>query len=294
MSVPEPHGTNRVGGLLLVAAAATVWSVGGLIVRSLEVTDSWTISFWRSVFALLVVTGFVLARERNRTVTAFRDVGWPGIVVGACFATASLAFVVALGLTSVANTLVILATTPFVAALLGRWFLGEMVRSQTWLAMAVSLAGIILMVRGSVGAGSLRGDLVAFLTPFAFATATVIIRKHREVSMTPAMAIGPFLGLAVSALLAGGFAVSGGDLVLLAVFGGIQLGTGMAIFAVGARMAPAAEVALVSLLETVLGPLWVWLFADESPSRSALIGGMLVLGALAGSAALDLGMRRRR
>ncbi len=286
--VPPRPGVN---GLLLVALAALFWSTGGAIVRSLSVTDPWTISFWRSLFAMLVLSGFVVTRQRARTVQAFRAVGWPGILVGGCFATASLLFVVAMSLTSVANTLVILATTPFFAALFSRLFLRERVSGLHWLAMAVAVAGVGYMVRGSVGSSSLLGDAVAFVMPVVFALATVILRRSHMVPMAPAMALGPLIGLAVSGLLAPSLVVSGSDLVLLAVFGAIQLGTGLAIFEVGARRAPAAEVALVSLLETVLGPLWVWWLAGERPTNAALVGGSVVVMAIAATASADIWRR---
>ncbi len=280
-----------VNGLLLVALAAGFWSTGGAIVRSLSVTDPWTISFWRSLFAMLVLAGFVVSRQRARTVQAFKDVGWSGFVVGCCFATASLLFVVAMSLTSVANTLVILATTPFFAALLAWVFLRERVSGLQWLAMSAAIGGVAFMVRGSLGSSSLRGDAIAFVIPVVFAIATVVLRRNRTVPMAPAMALGPLIGLVVSGLLAPSLVVSGPDLLLLAVFGAIQLGTGLAIFEVGARRAPAAEVALVSLLETVLGPLWVWWLAGERPTNAALVGGTVVVIAIAATATGDIWRR---
>jgi drug/metabolite transporter (DMT)-like permease len=286
---PPTEGVHHRGtGLLLVAVAATIWSTGGLIVRSLDVADSWTISFWRSLFASIFLTGYVVVQGRRSSLASLRQIGWPGVVVGACFATASLGFVLALGLTSVANTVIILASAPFVAALLAWLLLGESIGGRTWLAMLVTIVGLGVMVQGSAGRRSLAGDLIALAIPAAFALATVIIRRQRHVRMSPAMLVGTLIGLSVSALFAGDLAVSGHDLLLLVVFGAFQLGTGMAIYVVGARMAPSAEVTLVSLLETVLGPLWVWLFADEQPGRSAMIGGSLVLVALVTNAAFDL------
>lgn len=279
---------GRAGGLMLVAVAAAFWSIGGLVSRLLEVQDIWTINFWRSLFALLVLVGYVIARERSRTVMAFRDVGWAGVGVGACFATASLTFVMALSLTSVANLLVILATAPLMAALFGRWFLDEAVQPRTWLAMAASLVGVTVMVGASVGETTVRGDLVALIVPIVFAIGTVIIRRNRHVEMMPAMALGPLIGVVVAFTLASGLRVTPGDLGLLALFGGVQLGTGMAIYSVGARLAPAAEVHLISLLETVLGPLWVWLGVGERPTSAALVGGAVVMSALAFNAGLDL------
>lgn len=211
-------------------------------------------------------------------------------MVGVCLAAASLGFVLALGLTSVANTVIILASAPLIAAVLAWLLLGERINVRTGLAMLLSMVGVGVMVRGSAVGGSVLGDLIALGIAGAFALATVIIRRQRHIRMTPAMLVGTLIGLSLSGVLASDLKVSGRDLGLLAVFGCFQLGTGWALFAVGARMAPAAEVTMVSLLEAVLGPLWVWLFVNEDPGGSALLGGALVLFALVFNA--GLGLRR--
>jgi drug/metabolite transporter (DMT)-like permease len=274
--------------LLLVAAAAVCWSSGGLIVRLLDTTDPWTTIFWRSVFACLFLVGYVAAREGNQTLAAFRSVGRAGLLLSTCFALASICFVIALGLTSVATTLVILSTSPLLAALLSRLLLGEEIRARTWVAMLVATAGVSIMVGDSIGKTSLRGNLIAFVVPLAFAVGTVIIRRERHLQMTPALAISPLIAVLVAAPLATSLRVGALDFVLLAFFGCVQLGTGMAIFAAGARLAPPAKVALVSNLETVLGPIWVWFFAAEVPGVAAIAGGLIVLLALATHTAIDL------
>lgn len=287
-------------GLLLVAAAAIVWSSGGLIVRLLGPLDVWTVVFWRSLFAFLFLLLFILLRDRGRAPAAFRSMGRPGLVVAACFATASIALVVALKLTSVANTLIILSTAPLIAALLGRVVLGEGVKRRSWIAMASALAGVAIMVSGSArdatAGASLAGDLVASTIAIALAVAIVTIRKHRSVRMTPATCLGALIDAVIALTLAVTLevplAIEAGAFGLLVLFGAGQLGLGLALFTTGARLAPAAQVAFVSLLEPILGPLWVWIFLAEQLSASALLGGGIVLTALLVHTALDL--RRAR
>lgn len=275
---------RRGRGLLLVGLSAVVWSTGGLIVRSLDTDDAWATIFYRSLFASLFLVAFVVLRERRGAVRSFASMGAAGVLVGACFATASISFVVALGLTSVANTLVMLSTTPLLAAVLGRVLLGETVAPRTWAAAGATVVGVGIMVSGSSGGGSVAGDLVAMLIPVAMATATVTIRRHHEVVMVPAMAVGTVIALVVSVPFVASWSVGVHDLGLLAVFGGVQLGVGLVLFAVGARMAPAADVSLVALLEVVLGPLWVWIAVGEDPGRAALVGGAVVVAAVASTA----------
>jgi drug/metabolite transporter (DMT)-like permease len=278
-------------GLLLVAIAATIWSTGGVIVRSLDTDDPWLTIAYRSIFASLFLVGFVAARERRRSVRSFTSMGAPGLVVGACVAIASVALVVALRYTSVANTLVVISTAPLVAAVLARIVLGDPIRPRTWVATSATLVGALIMVGGSVGEGSVGGDAIAALIPVALAVATVTIRRHEQVVMVPAMAAGTVMALLVAIPFVGSWDVSQHDLALLVVFGAGQLGAGLALFAIGARHAPPADVALVSLLEPVLGPVWVWWIIGEAPTPATLVGGTIVLVAMATHTALDL--RRR-
>jgi drug/metabolite transporter (DMT)-like permease len=283
--------STHARGLALVAAAAVVWSTGGLIVRSLDVDDEWTIIAYRSLFATLFLAGAVVVRERRGAARAVRRMGAAGLLVGACFTVASIAFVVALGRTSVANTLVIVSTAPLAAAILGRIVLRDPVRPRTWAATAATLVGVIVLASGSSGATSRAGDAIAMLIPVALATATVTIRRHEAIDMIPAMGVGTALAFAVAAPLAGSWSVAPDDLALLVVFGALQLGGGLALYAVGARLAPPADVALVALVEPVLAPLWVWAFAGESPGGAAVVGGAVVLGAMAVHTVLDLRSR---
>lgn len=279
-------------GLALVAVAALLWSTGGLVVRSLGDVGTWTTVAHRSLWASAFLIAFVVLRDRREALRSFTSMGAAGLVVAVCFAVASVALVVALGMTSVANTLVAISTAPLLAAVLGRIVLGEPVAGRTWVAAAVTVVGVVIMVSGSTAAEASRaGDAVAFLIPVALATATVTIRRHQRVLMVPAMAVGTSLAAIVSLPLAGSLAVDSSDAMLLAFFGAGQLGLGLALFGIGARWAPPADVTLVSLLEPVLGPVWVWVILDEHPGGAALVGGSLVLGALAVHTVADL--RRR-
>jgi drug/metabolite transporter (DMT)-like permease len=274
-------------GLLLVAAAAVLWSTGGLFVRWLDGVDVWALVFWRSAFAAVFLTGFIVWRDGRRAAAVFGAMGWPGLLVAVCFAGASTAFVVAVQLTTVANVLVVLATAPLLAALLGRVVLGEPVRPRTWAAMLAALAGVALMVSDSIGRGALAGDAIAFITAIGLAVATVTIRRHRDVRMTPATALGTAIAAVATAPLAGTLAVAAPDFALLAGFGTLQYGLGLALFATGARLAPAAQVALLGLIEPILGPLWAWLVLGEHPGAMALAGGAVVLGALVANTMLE-------
>ena len=279
-------------GLLLVAASAILWSSGGLIVRLLDNTDVWTVVFWRSAFAFVFLLVFIALRDKAQTFLLFRRMGAPGLIVAACFTVASMGLVIALSLTTVANTLILMSTAPFFAALLGRVLLGERVSRRSWLTMLAALFGVVIMVSDSLADGSIAGDLVALLIAASFSIAVVTIRRHHQVRMAPATCLATMLATLISFSLAASLSVSTHDFGLLAFFGAGQLGLGLALFTTGARLAPAAQVALISLLEPILGPVWVLLVLGEHPGWAALLGGAIVLLALLIHTALDL--RRAR
>ncbi len=274
------HDSQR--GILLVAGSAIVWSFGGTISRYLEVTDSWTVVFWRSIFAALFLLCFMLWRDGPRgTLALFKNMGEPGLGVALCFAIASTSFVIALAYTTVANILLMQAGVPLIAALITWILFHEKISASTWAAIAAVIAGVAIMVSDSFsGKVSPIGDGLALLISVAFAIATVITRRHAHVRMSPAVCLGVTIAAIVSGSLASGYFVTAADFAWLFAFGAINLGLGLAMFVTGARLIPAALAALVGTLEPVLGPVWVWLVHDEVPSSRTLLGGSVVFAAL--------------
>ena len=269
-------------GFLLVFLSALFWSFGGAIARFIETPDSWAVIFWRSFWAAAFLIGFMLVRDGGRgTLKLFRDMGLPGIAVALCFATASSSFVVALAYTTVANILLMQAGVPLIAALLAFLLFREKVSPATWVAIAAVIGGVAIMVSESFdGRVSPVGDGLALLIAVAFSIATVITRRFAHVRMTPATCLGTMIAASFAATQAGSVAVSGVDMAWLLVFGALNLGLGLACFATGARLIPAAFAALLGTFETLLGPVWVWLIHGEVPSARTIIGGAVIFAAL--------------
>jgi drug/metabolite transporter (DMT)-like permease len=268
-------------GKLAVALAAVVWSTAGVLQRQLSSVSVVTQVGGRALFAAIAVAAYVGVVERGRVVEAYRSIGGAGVGFAACVAVASGAFIVALNHASVAQVLFIQAIAPVLAALLGLVLLGERVSARTTIAMTVALLGVGVMV-GSPGGGSALGDGLSLTLAFGFAGAIVIARHRREVSMAPAVVLAQLMLLigAAPIALAGGVTVSAPDVFWLAVFGAGQIGLGLILLTVGARLIPAAQVALISLLEVVLGPLWVWLAIGERPDVATVAGGAIVAAAV--------------
>jgi drug/metabolite transporter (DMT)-like permease len=287
-AIEAASGNLRLRGSLMVAAAAICWSIGGLLQRVIS-ADAWTTIFWRSVFAALFLFAYIFWRERGRTLALFKEAGWAALAVGVCFAVASTMYVLSLSLTQVANTLIILSTSPFMAALLGWIVLGEAVRARTWVAMASAFAGIAVMVVSKAASGNILGDLLAFGPPLVVAIATVLIRRGRKVRMLPAAVFAAVVAMLFTLPFARPMAILpfDYDLPLLVLYGVGQLAVGMILFLNGARWIPAAEASLLALLEVILAPFWVWLVLHEVPEEAALWGGGIVLAALVLHALLD-------
>jgi drug/metabolite transporter (DMT)-like permease len=276
-------------GVLLVIGATLAWSIGGTIDRFIEADDAWTIVFWRSVFAGLFILGFMVARDgvsgARSLIVASR---WPTFIVGACYAISTVCFVLALSVTSVAKILLIQSSVPIIAAGISWVLLREKVPLHTMLAIMAVVAGISVIVSGSLGEGtSLVGDALSLAIAISFSLSVVITRKHPEIRMTPAVLLGVGIAGAIAAAMSSGLAVSASDMGFLVLFGMVNLGLGLALFVTGARLIPSVLSALLSVIEPILGPIWVWLVHAEEPGTRTLIGGSVVLAALVFNIAMD-------
>ena len=265
-------------GQIYVALAAVAWSTAGVLQRQLTL-DTPTQVMGRAAFAAAALLAYVAVVDRGRVLEAFRAVGIAGAAVALCVATASASFIAALNHASVARVLFILAVAPVIAALLARVTLGEPISRRTVAAMALALGGVALML-GAPGEGDVAGDGLAFLAALAFAVMVVITRWRHDVSMAPATCLSQALLVVLFLPFADLGTISGDDIGWLAALGIGQIGIGFALLTVGARLIPAVQVGLITLLEVVLGPLWVWLAVDEVPSTLTFVGGVIVIIAI--------------
>ncbi|HXF45480.1 MAG TPA: DMT family transporter [Burkholderiaceae bacterium] len=281
-----PHAHRRA--VLLMLCATFLWSIAGVVTRhltpALQAEGRFEITFWRSFFAAVFVAGYLLLVRREGLRPVFAA-GWPGLVSGLCWATMYTAFMLALTLTTTANTLVVMSIAPLMTALLARAVLGVSIAPRTWAAIAAAMAGIAWMFAYDAAALSGRhitGMLIAFAVPLASAVNLVTLQKTRaQVDLIPAVFLGGVFSALVTAPLAWPFSAAATDLALLALLGFFQLGLPCMLLVVAARHLAAPELALLALLEVVLGPLWAWLGAGETPSQATLAGGAIVLAALA-------------
>jgi drug/metabolite transporter (DMT)-like permease len=277
--MPSTDRQHRTG-VALIIAAAIAWSTAPFFTRLLHF-DSWTILFWRGLFGGGFISLFLIAAQGwsgARSLVTMKANGW----LVACLSTLGMvSFIPSLQLTSVANVAIIIAVQPFAAAGIAWVWLREAAAPRTLLASLVAFAGIVVIVSGAGGVSDYRGIALAFLMVLSISLMTVVIRRHRETSMVAAAAVSNFLGSLVCIPFAQHIgAVGASDLVILALFGLLQVGLGLTLFALGSRLLPSGQASLIATLETPLMPFWVWLAFAEVPSLRALIGGALVMGAV--------------
>lgn len=274
------RASSRGAGIALMIAAPVLWSSAGVVTRHIQTAEPVEQVFWRSLFAFLFVLVVLLFQKRHPW-KAVRAARLPGLVSGLMWATMFTAFLFALSLTTTANALVMQSVSPLLTALFASMFLKDPVPLRTWLAAGAAAIGIAWMFGASVE-GHFLGMAVAFVIPVAAAINVVVLRASAaKLDLIPAVMLGGALSCLIALPFALPFSSTSRDLVLLAFLGVTQLGLPCMLLVLASRSLLAPEIALLGLLEVVLGPLWVWLGAGEVPAGSTLLGGMIVLAALA-------------
>ena len=282
-----------IRGICLVLLAGLFLSSGGLFVRHMEQADGWQILFYRSLSFSVMLFLFILWRHRGGTLGAFRAIGWPGVLVALCIGLNFTFYVFGMLNTTVANVSFIRSLNPFMVVFLAWLVLGERVGRPLLLAMAAALLGLAIMFADGIETGHTKGNLIALGLPASFAVALVALRSAADRDMTPATCLGGLVSVVIAFVMAGDLALSPRDLVLSLLFGTLQLGLGFILITVAVRWVPAAQVALLILMEIILTPVWVWLLLGERPTDAALLGGLIVLAAVASQGVLALRQARK-
>jgi drug/metabolite transporter (DMT)-like permease len=268
------HHSQHRAGIALVVAAAVAWSTAPFFTRLLPF-DSWTILFWRGLFGGGVIAAILVVMQGRA------GMGKSGWLVASLSTLGMVCFIPALQLTSVSNVAIIITTGPFVAAALAWIWLREVARLRTLLASLAAFCGVVIIVGDARASSDVLGIGLACLMTLAIAAMTVAVRQHKNTPMVAAAALSNVLGSIVSIPFAHGIAsVTGTDLVILALFGFFQVGLGLSLFVLGSRLLPSGQASLIATLETPLMPFWVWLAFQEIPGLRALLGGVLVMGAV--------------
>ena len=268
---------RNLPGPLLIFLGALSLSFGGLIVKSFEGATLWQILFWRSLFFSLTVLAFLIISYKNKTFKAFYESGIPGFIGGIILSFGFCGYVFAMYNTTVANTNFIISLQILFLAIFGYIFLKEKINTVTLISIVLAMTGVLVMVGNSLTPGELSGNLAAFTMPITFAVLIMIVRKFPTVDMVPAQFIAGISSCLIGYLLSNKIMISPNDIFLGFLAGFFQVGFGFIFITIGARTTPSAMVGIIMLSESVLGPIWAFLFVSERPSIFSLIGGVIIL-----------------
>ena len=271
---------QKIPGPFLVFLGACSLSFGGLIVKSFEGANLWQILFWRSLFFIIIVTIFLFITYKKNFFDSFKKAGIPGLIGGIVLSSGFCGYVFAMYNTTVANTNFIIQTQTIFLAIFGYFFLKEKISKITLASIILAIVGIFLMVGNSLSPGQMSGNIAAFIMPVSFAFLILIIRKYPQIDMVPIQLIAGILAMIIGYFMSVKIQISTHDMFLGFLAGFFQLGFGFILITIGARTTPSAMVGIIMLTEAVFGPLWAWMFINENPPLSVLIGGSIIITAV--------------
>lgn len=273
-------------GLLIAALAVISISPDTLLIRLADIEFGATL-FWRGLFSTLGLAVLVFIMNGRKTVQSYRSLGKPGLAVIILFSISNIAFVMALQLITVANTLVIVTCAPVFAAILARLFLSEQASLRTWLTTGVVIATILYIFANDLEGATFLGNLCAVATALSVAAAFVVTRHSKHIDMTPATAGSSLLSTLIALPLVTSFSIPWDSLMLLVLLGGF-LTISYTLLFLAPRYISAAEVSLLLPLETILGTFLVWIFIGEEPSLRTITGGLIIITALTANSLIGI------
>ena len=271
---------RNLPGPLLIFLGALSLSFGGLLVKSFEGATLWQILFWRSLFFSLTILAFLIISYKKKTFKSFYDSGLPGFFGGIILSFGFCGYVFAMYNTTVANTNFIISLQILFLAVFGYFFLKEKISAATLASIILAITGVLVMVGNSLTPGELSGNLAAFTMPITFAILIMIVRKYPTVDMVPAQFVAGVSSCIIGFLFSTKLMISPNDIFLGFLAGFFQVGFGFIFITIGARTTPSAMVGIIMLSESVLGPVWAFLFVSERPSIFGLVGGAIILFAV--------------
>ena len=271
-------------GVILVVLAGLIWSTQGLAIRQIDSTDTWAILFWRSAGTAPALLLAISLSSRGRPLDALRRAGLSGIVGGLGLVFAFAGSIYSMQATTIANAVFLFSASPFFAAVLGWLILGERVRGATWASIGLAILGMFVMVREGLSVGALDGNIAALISALGFAAFTIALRWHRLEDMLPAVFLGAVFSMIVAAGVQGarglGVGLVPADIGIAMAIGALVVGLGLSMYTIGSKGIPAAELTLLSQIEVLMSPVWVFFFLDERATAGTFLGGAILTAAV--------------
>ena len=263
-------------GSLLAFVAVMFITPDSLFIRLASV-DTWSLVFYRGIIPFFtVLVGMLLIYKANFFKMLFTS-GRHGIIYIITFSITNIAFVVSIQNTNVANTLVMIAMAPMLSAILGAIFLNEMPDSKTWIAIAVTFFAAIYIFYDSLQLGNIFGDLLGLVCALGLAVGAVTIRSAKTKNLVPAAVVGKLLVAIFAIFFIETYALVGRDLLIVPLMCVMCVAIPFVLVTIAPRFIPAEEVNLFFLLETIIGPIWVWMVIKEQPSLETIQGGIVII-----------------
>ena len=253
--------------VILIALSSLLISVNGLMLRSIESANEWQVIFGRQLFFGPVILIFLIYRYRNRTIQIFKESGLIGLYAGLCLGLANPTIILAMTHTTVANALFTLSSCPLITSILAWIFLKEKISSRTIIAILIAVSGIGIMVADGLGGGTVYGNLLALSCAFFFSMFVIFLRVGKDRNMLPSTVIGAFIGILIGLVGANfDYKLSMHDGLLCLFWGGFIATTVHILFIQASRYVYGAEIMLITMIEFILGPVWVWIVFSEQPT----------------------------
>ena len=268
--------TNQQKGSLLAFVAVMLITPDSLLIR-LSNIETWGMLFYRGAIPFVVVLIGLLIFYKKNFLKALINIGYPGIFYFISFSACNITFIISIQNTNVANTLVMIALAPMLSAILGAIFLKESPDKKTWLAILVTFASCIYIFHDSLKLGNLYGDVFGLVTAFGLACNATLARYAKDRDLVPSAVIGKLCVAIFAFFFVENFELLGRDLFYIPLMCVMCVAIPFVLVTIAPRFITGAEVNLFFLLETILGPIWVWLVIKEQPSLETIIGGSLII-----------------
>ena len=268
--------SNQQKGSLLAFIAVFFITPDSLFIR-LSAIETWGMLFYRGAIPFIVVlTGLLIFYKKNFFKVLF-SMGIHGIFYALIFAITNITFIVSIQNTNVANTLVMIAMAPMLSAVLGGIFLKELPDKKTWTAILITFGAAVYIFYDSIQLGNFIGDLFGLITALGLAIGAVIVRSAKDKDLVPAAVIGKLLVAIFAVSFVKSFALVELDLIIVPLMCVMCVALPFVLVTIAPRFISAAEVNLFFLLETIIGPIWVWLFINEQPTLETIQGGSIII-----------------
>ena len=278
---------NQKKGMLLAFTAIMFITPDSLLIR-LANTESWNLIFYRGLIPFLIVFFGLIIIYKTKLLKELINNGWHGIFYVAVFTITNITFVISIENTNVANTLIMIALAPMLSAIISFIFLNENPDKKTWIAIAITTLAVIYIFYDALVSGDFLGNFLGLVTATGLAVGANIIRSAKKISLVPSAMLGKLMVAIIASLFVDQLKLEGNDLIIIPLMCIMCVAIPFVLVTLAPRYITAAEVNLFFLLETILGPLWVWLVIKEQPSFETIIGGSIIVATIAVHSVLAL------